>query len=1118
MARVSDKILVAIAVAVTAMICISGSVILLDSSGRNEDINIAVSADIEEEITTMFAGFETYTNSRLHIIALGIGETPSFGSADMIMTTDSSVTAAGLATPGLPAGDIESKVMVMPDGTTLVYVFFDTNMENGIAGALMNWAFSLKQDIFVTVSPEIKTNSAVLFREFEKKTNAKVQVSAYESGAALSFAKSDMIMTTQPGVIPADLATADVPEGSIGQRTIVMSDGTPVYVFYKKDAQNVADHLIDTFFAKVQYIYVTIAAEMLNRMEPLFRAFEAYTNAEVVANPVNSPGLSFASADIIMTSNIAAPSGVDKTWVTLPGGPVFVYSAAGADGMTGMFKDWLSSQRRSVYVSVLPGTESYMGGILAGFESSTGTGSYVSSAASPDIGTGSVMMTTDRSAAAAAAGPGIRERMYMAPDGTPVYVLSRDAMREISDPLTEWLFGQKAEVRVTVRSSMAAGMQSSFNSFEAYTNAKITVTATSGSPPLMFTAADIIMTSNIAAPSGVDKSWLTLPDGPVFVYSRTGADGMTGYFADWLSSLKRDVYVSVLPGTAAYMESVLTGFADDTEMGIRISSAAAPAFGIGNVMMTADRSAADAAASPGTTERMYMAPDGTPVYVLFGNDMREISDPLTEWLFGKKIDVRITISQSMASGMQPFFDSFEAYSNANVTVTAHASPPLAFAAADIIMTSNLTAPSGVDKTWVTLQGGPVFIYSETGAGGMTGFITDMLSAQKRDVYVSVLPGTGTYIENVLAGFAGDTDMGIRISSSAAPAFGIGNVLMTTDRSAADAMASPGVTERMYMASDGTPVYTLFRDDMGEISDPLTEWLSARRIDVRVTVFATMMPEMRPYFDSFEAYANANIIITQAASPPPLSFVGTDIIITVNTPHTGYGTIRISPSVHAYFQTGIGGMAGFFIEWLPDMGGGINVAVSDDIKDKMEALFADFENDVGTGVAATPSAAPTFAGGADMIMTSARVAAGSLVGGGVTTADIIERAYVMSDMTIVYIYLRTDAAGTSDPLMGWLFAQTADVNVTVWSNRLPGMQVFFLAFEEYANVSFIITTYSGSVTVTFGGTVDVYVTGPGTTAPFGNFELTTDGGPVMVFYDDPKGMAEVFVDWLYAQAT
>ncbi|MDR0335058.1 MAG: hypothetical protein LBH69_04145, partial [Methanomassiliicoccaceae archaeon] len=433
MARVSDKILVAIAVAVTAMICISGSVILLDSKDPGKDINITVSSDIEDEIRTMFDGFGSFTNSNLLITAYDGSDPPSFeGNVDMIMTTQQ-MSASKLATGDLPAEDIAERAMVMPDGTTLVFVFFDVNLTDGIAGDLMNWALNQIQDVFIMVSEDLKVGAAVLFKEFEKNTNVRLKISVTDD---LKFGtEADMLMTTSDDMSPARLASAEIPEENIGERVIIMQDGTMVFIFFVKEAQPLMSYLVDTFFTEPIKVRVKIAAGMLDRMTTIFGQFEAFTNASVMTAAQASPALTFGDADLVMTSNISTlPAGVSKIWISTPDGPVFVYFKTGADGMAGLFAEWLNAQKREINVAFPAGTGSYFETLLSGFPG-TEAGLRLIPSASLSFAGADVIMTFDPDEAQALSVPGTVKKMYMAPDGTPVYLLFKEETREITDPL-----------------------------------------------------------------------------------------------------------------------------------------------------------------------------------------------------------------------------------------------------------------------------------------------------------------------------------------------------------------------------------------------------------------------------------------------------------------------------------------------------------------------------------------------------------------------------------------------------------------------------------------------------------------------------------------------------------
>jgi hypothetical protein len=280
----------------------------------------------------------------------------------------------------------------------------------------------------------------------------------------------------------------------------------------------------------------------------------------------------------------------------------------------------------------------------------------------------------------------------------------------------------------------------------------------------------------------------------------------------------------------------------------------------------------------------------------------------------------------------------------------------------------------------------------------------------------------------------------------------------------------------------------------------------------------MVSGMTPFFDAFEEYANANIILTAVTAPPALVFgAGVNVIISVNEPAAVCGVKQITSAIYAYFDPASEGMAKAFIEWLPGYVPGIYVTVPSGFETYAGTILSEFGSDTGVTVQLSVQTVLSFGGSVNVIMTPDKISAASLAGGGVTPGDIEERAYMAPDGTIVYIFLRMDAEDATDPLMDWIMNEKLDIRINISSSRLVEMTKFFEAFARYTNVNFILNTYdSGHPPLILDDTVDMVIKNNDTSLIYGCIVIEN---AAYVFYKlDADGMVKFFIDWLWEQVS
>jgi len=354
-------------------------------------------------------------------------------------------------------------------------------------------------------------------------------------------------------------------------------------------------------------------------------------------------------------------------------------------------------------------------------------------------------------------------------------------------------------------------------------------------------------------------------------------------------------------------------------------------------------------------------------------------------------------------------------------------------------------------------------------------------------------------------FAGGTDMIMSLVRAEASSLVGGSV------TAAD------IEEKAFMASDGTVVYIFsLRDDA--YGDAMIEMLFEQRHEVHITMADSKAGGMAPFIEAFVEYTNASVITYPVSGNPPVSFGGNvTIFVTVPGAAAPYEHIDMMTSegrATVYFADGIAGMPKFFAEWLPaseDLGK-VRVGVADGEESYIGSLLDGFGN--VTVQALSPL---SFAGDVNVITSFAHIPKASLAGGDVTAEGIVEKAYVASDKTIVYIYMRGDAHETTDPLTDWLFSQKVQLHILQSKNREAEAKPVLNAFAGYANVELVITLWTtGHAPLNFTGGTEIIINDTDTLPP--GVSVAQMVPSAYAYYENnPDGMVKLFVDWLSYRA-
>jgi hypothetical protein len=405
-----------------------------------------------------------------------------------------------------------------------------------------------KQNVYVTVSSNIEGEMTEFFAEFERYTNAKVQISVMSDPASLSFSSNtDVVMTTSdvhPGIAAYGIDTDDIEEW-----TMVTPGGTPIHIFYKKNAQGMAGTLVNWVFSHKLDIRITVFSGLKDIMMPFFNEFEAHTNAKIQTTAISgSPQLSFnGDADVIVASNISA-NGIGKMPMMTSAGAAYVYYMNDAQGITKLLIDWLYGQRPEIRVLVSDGHRDHVNGLLEGLETDMNVNMQISAVTDVEplsFSGNTVMIVTTRNVNASdlvAEGvteADIKKMTYLLPAGTLAYVFFRNDLQELTDPLTEKIESKKQDLRIVSSESLANKMGSLLEEFKRYSDMNIIMVVPDGPPPDIaqpWTADVVITVYTPAVPVGVVRMHIMTPgDDQVDVYFRTDANGVTRLFIDWLS-------------------------------------------------------------------------------------------------------------------------------------------------------------------------------------------------------------------------------------------------------------------------------------------------------------------------------------------------------------------------------------------------------------------------------------------------------------------------------------------------------------------------------------------------------------------------------------------------------
>ena len=125
MAKLSDKAVMAIAVTVTAVLCIGGMYLLLTAGDSRQHVSVTVHGLGEEDAGPIFMNFETYAKAKID--ATFVTSVPSFDDGtDVIMSTDGTITGEGIER-------IEIDIL-----GTVVHVYFMEDPQ-GMTGFFIIW-------------------------------------------------------------------------------------------------------------------------------------------------------------------------------------------------------------------------------------------------------------------------------------------------------------------------------------------------------------------------------------------------------------------------------------------------------------------------------------------------------------------------------------------------------------------------------------------------------------------------------------------------------------------------------------------------------------------------------------------------------------------------------------------------------------------------------------------------------------------------------------------------------------------------------------------------------------------------------------------------------------------
>jgi hypothetical protein len=339
------------------------------------------------------------------------------------------------------------------------------------------------------------------------------------------------------------------------------------------------------------------------------------------------------------------------------------------------------------------------------------------------------------------------------------------------------------------------------------------------------------------------------------------------------------------------------------------------------------------------------------------------------------------------------------------------------------------------------------------------------------------------------------------------------MIMTSDANVTPGdLASGGITaeqieRKAFMTSAGGMIYVFSRTG----ADALVDALFDDRRDVHITMYDAVKDDMMPLIEEFGRHTNANMQITLSDSQPPVAFgPGIDVILTVSTLHSGCGTKQITPSVHAYFVNGTGGMAGSFIEWLPDIRSGIHIMFSSGVSDVIAPLINEFEGIAGTSVQISSVALGSpmsFADGVNILMTLDP----TMISAEVPPAEMKEKAYVAENGTIVYIFIKKGTEELTDALIDHLMAQKRILKIVFANSTKDDVEQVTEEFAGYTNVTYVLDQVTGHPEVEFTDGIDIVIRGH-------SVSYTEHGCMVMdnnvyVYYKhDSQGMAKLFIDW------
>ena len=129
MSKLNNNLIIIVAVAVTAAVCIAGMYLLTGGEDKKTDIHVAVSSGIGD-MGTFFEDFNENARAKVHIVTDGpISDPEKIRS----LLFNSNMTAVITSSPF----EVDGADMIKMEGGN--YAFFRSDGATGMAGFFINW-------------------------------------------------------------------------------------------------------------------------------------------------------------------------------------------------------------------------------------------------------------------------------------------------------------------------------------------------------------------------------------------------------------------------------------------------------------------------------------------------------------------------------------------------------------------------------------------------------------------------------------------------------------------------------------------------------------------------------------------------------------------------------------------------------------------------------------------------------------------------------------------------------------------------------------------------------------------------------------------------------------------